>query len=141
VNEELISLEIDKLKIIKTLTFTQGTLINLLRNILQAVMLWMIFTGMISIGEFFTLLFYSFFLFSPLYSLPDVAKNIQSARASSETLEDIFSLEKEIHTIAGKEIDTVESIKFKDVSFSYDDSPALENIDRSLKLGETVAFV
>jgi ATP-binding cassette subfamily B protein len=104
-------------------------------------MLWMIFTGMISIGEFFTLLFYSFFLFSPLYSLPDVAKNIQSARASSETLEDIFSLEKEVHTIAGEEIETVESIQFTDVSFNYDDSPALEHVNRSLQLGETIAFV
>jgi ATP-binding cassette subfamily B protein len=34
-NDKLIDLEIDKLKLIKTLSFTQGTLINLLRTILQ----------------------------------------------------------------------------------------------------------
>jgi ATP-binding cassette subfamily B protein len=133
VNEQLISLEIDKLKLIKTLTFTQGTLINALRTILQAVMLRMIFTGDISVGEFFSLLFYSFLLFNPLYALPEVAKHIQEARASSETLQQIFSLEMEKHTTIGEEIKEISSVTFNNVTFSYDTMPAVKDINRTLK--------
>ncbi len=141
VNEELIGLEIDKLKIIKVLNFSQWTLINTLRNILQAVMLWMIFTWKISIGEFFSLLFYSFLLFNPLYRLPEVARYVQEARASSETLQQIFNLEKERHTEQGKHIEKISAIECKDITFSYDDVNAIKEISRKLEPGETIAFV
>lgn len=119
VNEQLIALEVDKLKIIKTLTFTQWTLINLLRTILQAVMLWLVFTGDITLWEFFSLLFYSFLMYNPLYQLPTVAKHFQEARASSETLQQIFDLDVETHNTSWVHVSSLKSIEFSHVSFAY----------------------
>lgn len=166
VNEQLISLEIDKLKLIKTLSFTQGTLINFLRTLLQWVMLRLIFTWDITLWEFFSLLFYSFLMFNPLYQLPTVAKHFQEASASSKTLQEIFALEQEHHTNEWIKITELTWVRCEDVSFGYwrrddlvghpdDDQTrphdetdyqsvpilALSNITRSLSPWETIAFV
>lgn len=140
-NNKLINLEIDKLKLIKTLSFSQGTLINLLRTVLQGVMLWMVFTGDVTVWEFFSLLFYSFLLFNPMYLLPDVVKNRQETRASSQTLQDILNLPQETHTDTGHEITQIQSLRFDDVTFSYEQDIAVEHIDFSLTPGQTIAFV
>ena len=96
-------------------------------------MLWLVFTGDISLGEFFSLLFYSFLIFNPLYELPKVAKHLQEARASSETLEEIFALQKEKHTEKGKNIESISSLSFDNVSFGYTDELAVKNIHRDLQ--------
>lgn len=162
VNEQLISLEIDKLKLIKTLSFTQGTLINFLRTSLQWIMLRLVFTWDITFWEFFSLLFYSFLMFNPLYMLPMVAKHYQEALASSQTLEEIFALEKEHHTNEWRQVTDLSWVRFDDVSFGYGKNDmdikdaslsqsqgktktksdlALQNISRSLSPGKTIAFV
>ncbi len=139
VNEQLISLEIDKLKLIKTLSFTQGTLINLLRTILQWVMLRLVFTWDITLGEFFSLLFYSFLMFNPLYMLPTVAKNFQEAKASSETLEEIFALEQEHHTNEGTKIENLSWVTFENVTFWYGKTENSVPLDKGGSQDEVLA--
>jgi ATP-binding cassette subfamily B protein len=43
VNKKLIDLEIEKLRLVKSISFWQGTLINFLRSLLQFIMLWLVF--------------------------------------------------------------------------------------------------
>ena len=92
-------------------------------------------------GEFFSLLFYSFLIFQPLYDLPTVAQNLQEAKASSKTLQDIFALELEADQQTGTEITHVTDIVVKDVTFAYTDTPAVEDISWEVHAGETIAFV
>lgn len=142
VNEKLIALEIEKLKLIKTITFWQWTLINLLRSLLQFIMLWLVFEWTISVGEFFTLLFYSFLLFNPLYELPNVAANRQELKASNEILDEIFKLPIVKTPVWAKSISEIKSIKFEWVSFGYNNEQlALQNISVQAKQWETIAFV
>jgi len=141
VNQQLIDLEIDKLKLVKRLSFSQGTIIQFLRTVLQAVMLWFVYTWAISVWEFFSLLFYSFLIFNPLYELPTVAQNIQEAKASSKTLQDIFALKLEADQQLGTKITHVTDIAVKDVTFAYTDTPAVSNISWEVHAGETIAFV
>lgn len=143
VNSEILKLELTKIKLIRKLSFIQGSLINLCRSGLMLLMLWLIFTQAISLGEFFSLLFYSFAIFGPLYELSIVASNYQEAKASNEILDSILSMEPEETAGRVNTLDHVTSLEFKDVSFKYGDEskPALENISLSIKPGETVAFV
>jgi len=141
VNNQLIDLEIDKIKLIKTLSFSQGTMINFLRSLLQFIMLWLVFRWYISLGEFFGLLFYSFLMFNPLYELPTVATNFQEAKASSETLEEIFALEPEKKKEWARVLDHVSSLEARNISFAYEEDNALQNLSRQVEKGETIAFV
>src|SRR5271154_622031 len=58
VNTKVLNLELSKLKLIRKLSFTQGTMVNAMRSAILFVMLWLILAGSISLGEFLTLWFY-----------------------------------------------------------------------------------
>jgi ATP-binding cassette subfamily B protein len=66
VNERIVGLELVKVRTIRVLSFIQGTAIQAIRTALMLLMLWLISTSAITLGEFFTLLFYSFMIFNPL---------------------------------------------------------------------------
>ena len=142
-NEKILDLELKKVRLIRAYSFVQGTLINAVRMMLMLLMLWLIYTKQISLGEFFSLLFYSFFIFNPLAQLGDVSTAYQETKASLEKLKEILDQEKEKHAQNPKAIDNIKTISFKDVSFSYqsNDDSALENINLSIQSGKTVAFV
>lgn len=142
-NEKILALELKKVRLIRAYSFVQGTLINGLRMALMLLMFWLIFEGQITLGEFFTLMLYSFFVFNPLSMLGDVATSYQETRASLEKLENILAQEKEKHAENPQPINDIRSISFKDVSFGYEtsDSDALKNISLNIESGKTVAFV
>ncbi|MBX4205056.1 MAG: ABC transporter ATP-binding protein/permease [Candidatus Doudnabacteria bacterium] len=142
-NSKILELELEKIKIIRKFSFIQGTMINALRSGLQLLMLWLVFTHGITFGQFFSLLFYSFFLFNPLGQLGDVAQQYQEARASLDRLDEILKIPPEAKPAHPKALEKITEINFKDVGFKYDsaDKPAVENISISAKAGETIAFV
>ena len=59
-NEKILQLELKKIKLIRLLSFIQGTTINAIRALLMFLMLFLLFHGNITIGEFFSLFIYSF---------------------------------------------------------------------------------
>ncbi len=143
VNNEILGLELKKIKLIRTLSFVQGTLINFCRSSILLLLLWLIFNNVVTLGQFFSLLFYSFFIFNPLYELSNVASQYQEAKASNETLDEILNMKPEDTTHRTKEISSVTDLSFENVAFSYGDAnrPALDKINLTIKPGETVAFV
>ncbi|MBX4187346.1 MAG: ABC transporter ATP-binding protein/permease, partial [Candidatus Doudnabacteria bacterium] len=142
-NSRILELELEKIKIIRKFSFIQGTTINALRSSLQLVMLWLVFSHGITFGEFFSLLFYSFFLFNPLGQFGDVAQQYQEAKASLDRLDEILQIKPEEKPENPKDIGKITSIAFKDAGFQYDSGqkPAVENINVEVKAGETIAFV
>jgi ATP-binding cassette subfamily B protein len=143
VNNEILRLELKKIKLIRTLSFFQGTMINGLRSLLLFVMLWLIFTKAITLGEFFSLMFYSFAIFNPLGELGNVAAYYQEARASLERLSEIFQIPSQKIPENPVIIQRFDTITFNNVSFFYTsaDTEALKAVDVDIKAGETVAFV
>jgi len=143
VNNEILKLELKKIKLIRTLSFFQGTMINFCRSAILFLLLWLIFNGQVSLGQFFSLLFYSFFIFNPLYELSNIASQYQEAKASNEALEEILKMQSENINERTKELDHIEKITFENVSFHYHDNgkPALHNINISITPGKTIAFV
>jgi ATP-binding cassette subfamily B protein len=142
-NEKILGLELKKVRLIRAYSFVQGTMINGLRMALMLLMLWLIFAGQITLGEFFTLMLYSFFVFNPLAMLGDVATSYQETRASLEKLEEILKQEKEVHPENPEAVNEIKTISFEGVSFGYDtgETHALKNISLNINAGKTVAFV
>lgn len=142
-NEKILALELKKVRLIRTYSFIQGTLINGLRMGLMLLMLWLIFTRQVTLGEFFSLLFYSFFIFNPLSMLGDVSTSYQETKASLEKLDEILQQPAEKHPAHPTAVNKIEQISFENVSFAYASSTtnALKNISLNIKAGHTVAFV
>lgn len=142
VNNQILELELRKIRLVRTLSFIQGTMINGLRSILLFIMLWLVFQQSISLGEFFSLMFYSFAIFQPLGDLGNVSTQYQEAKASMERLGEILQIKPEAKPLNPKVIGVINEISFKGVSFKYPsgDIPALEDIDVTMKSGETIAF-
>ena len=143
VNEIILQLELKKITLIRTLSFIQGTMVNITRSALMFLMLWLIFQNQITLGEFFSLLFYSFAVFSPLYELGNVASQYQEAKASLKVLGDILSQPAAPKPINPQKIDGLKNISFKNVSFNYQETSAhaVKEISLNIKSGQIVAFV
>jgi ATP-binding cassette subfamily B protein len=143
VNDKILRLDLQKLKLVRILSFIQGTVVNALRSLLLLLMLWLIFEQYITVGEFFSLLFYSFFIFNPLSELGTVATQYQEARASYERLEEILKIEPEPLPENPKVIQQLDSVDFENVSYGYQSGErhALQELSLSIKAGQTVAFV
>src|SRR6185436_9156988 len=58
---KILQLELKKVKYLRSLSFIQGTCVNALRTSILGVMLYLIFTRAISVGQFFSCWIYSFF--------------------------------------------------------------------------------
>lgn len=142
VNDEILQLELKKVKLVRKMLFTQGTLINFLRSLLMFLMFWLIFQNKISLGEFFSLLFYSFFIFTPLTDLGTVISSYQEASASMEQIEDILHTPVAKVPKHPKNVDNLSVIKFSNVGFQYKAaaSHSLANVNFEIKAGDTVAF-
>ncbi len=143
VNNDILKLELKKITIIRTLSFIQGTMVNVSRSALMFLMLWLIYSGQISLGEFFTLMFYSFAIFSPLYEFGNVVSQYQEARASLEVAQEVFSQQPEPKPANPRSVENLEKISFQKVSFRYNeaDGEALSNASFEISKGKTVAFV
>lgn len=143
VNEKILELELKKIRMIRKLSFLQGTTINAMRSGLLLLMLWLLFEGGLTFGAFFSLYVYSFFIFTPLSEFGNVTNQYQETRASLEQLEKILEIEPEKENPNAKKVSELSSIQFKNIDFAYGgvDKPAVSGINLDMKGGESVAFV
>ena len=125
------------------MSFIQGTLVNLLRNMILLLMLYLIFAGRISIGEFFSLFIYSFFIFGPLQELGNIINIYRETEVSLENFKGILNTPKEKKPEKPTILGRINKLKFDTVSFKHQSSNrnALENISFETEKGQTIAFV
>lgn len=143
VNERILQLELRKIVLVRKLSFLQGTTINAMRSALLLLMFWLIYQGQMTVGELFSLLIYSFFVFSPLAELSAVSTSYQEAKASVERLEDILSMQPEKKPANAVPLGTIRSIEFRGVTFQHNTTVrhAVRGVRWEARAGETIAFV
>ncbi|MCX6747639.1 MAG: ABC transporter ATP-binding protein, partial [Candidatus Nomurabacteria bacterium] len=141
--DKILQLELKKLRYVRSISFVQGTLINLLRNGILLFLLYLLFKQTISFGQFFSLYFYSFYVFGPLQEIGTVITAYREAQVSMAKFKEIMDTPVEIIPTNPTHLGNVENLSFKDVSFKYKNAnnEALEKISFNVKKGETVAFV
>src|SRR5688572_13866238 len=69
---KILELELKKVKYLRSLSFIQGTTVNALRTSILGLMLYLIYTRAITVGQFFSCWIYSFFIFGPLQEVGNV---------------------------------------------------------------------
>ena len=141
--DKILELELKKVRYIRSLSFLQGTAVNFLRTTILFVMLYLIFTQHITVGEFFSLFIYSFFIFGPLQSLGDIINIYREAEVSLNNFDELISKPVESKPDKPIKLGEINSIEFQKVVFQHQSANrhAINGISFGVKDGETVAFV
>jgi len=139
----ILQLELKKVKYLRSLSFIQGTCVNFLRTSILFFMLYLIFAQQITVGQFFSLLIYSFFIFGPLQELGNVINVFRETEVSLKNFSDILAMQPDAAPASPKHIDKLESLSFDNITFQHQTAaaPALIGIQFTVRRGETVAFV
>ncbi len=141
--DKILKLELKKVKYVRSLSFIQGTLVNLLRNGILLLMLYLIYAGKITVGEFFSLFIYSFFIFGPLQELGNIINIYRETEVSLENFSKILAIPKDRKPENPRIINQVTNLKFENVSFKHQSANrnALTDISFNTSIGQTIAFV
>jgi len=141
--EKILKLELKKVKYIRSLSFIQGTSVNLLRTCILFMMLYLIFTQKITVGQFFSLLFYSFFIFGPMQELGNIINVYRETEVSLGNFRKILETPKDPKPVNPVPVTDIRKLEFTNVGFMHQSAniPALTDISFEVNRGETIAFV
>ncbi len=141
--DKILRLELKKVRYLRSLSFLQGTAVNLLRTSILFLMLYLIFTQRITVGQFFSLFIYSFFIFGPLQELGNIINIYRETEASLLNLQEILAIPPEAKPLSPVRLGNLETLGFDDITFQHRSAnrPAVCNVSFELARGETVAFV
>ena len=141
--DKILQLELKKVRYIRSLSFIQGSFVNLLRTSIMFLMLYLIFTRAITIGQFFSLFIYSFFIFGPLQELGNIINVYRETEVSLKNFQDILRIPKEPRPLNPVPLPDLRRLAFDHVSFTHQSasSPAVTDISFEVGRGDTIAFV
>jgi ATP-binding cassette subfamily B protein len=141
--DKILQLELNKVKYIRRLSFIQGTSVNFLRTSIMFLMLYLIYSHQITVGQFFSLFIYSFFIFGPLQELGNVINIYREAEVSLKNFDDILHTPSEPKPAAPVTLENISRLEFQNVTFRHQSANvnALNNISFETKTGQTIAFV
>jgi ATP-binding cassette subfamily B protein len=140
---KILKLELKKVKYLRSLSFIQGTAVNALRTSILFLMLYLIFRQEITIGQFFSLMIYSFFIFTPLQELGNVINIYRETEVSLQNFQLILDTPRDPTPADPEPVDELMTLQFDRVSFQHQSSSclALDEIGFSAARGDTIAFV
>ena len=140
---KILQLELQKIRFIRSLSFIQGTTVHFMRTCVVFTLYYFLFGDKIIVGDLLTMVFFTFFIFGPLQELGSFIIALNETRVSMENFKELLKAPKEFRPKNPKSIGIIESLDFNTVSFKHKTAgqSAVENINFTIKKGETVAFV
>ena len=140
---KILGLELKKVRYIRSISFIQGTFVNLLRSSILFLLLYLIFADNMTLGELFSLQIYSFFIFGPLQELGNIINTYREAEVSLDNFKTILDTPIEKKPTNPILLNGIDNLAFENVSFQHQTAKnnAIEDIQFSVNKGETIAFV
>jgi ATP-binding cassette subfamily B protein len=146
--EKIVGLELKKVRYIRSISFIQGTFVNLLRSSMLFLLLYLIFRdrydayGM-SMKELVRLQFYSFFIFGPLQEIGNIINTYRESEVSLDNFRTLLETPQEVRPAAPVALGEIETLEFHKATFKHltASNNAVENISFKVQRGETIAFV
>jgi ATP-binding cassette subfamily B protein len=141
--KEIYDLEMEKTKQVRTLSFLQGTTLNVLKQSILFILLWLIFRNILTTGELITMQFITTAIFVPLQDLGNIIIQYREAEASLYLFHHLMQRPVEERPLEPIEIGDLQQLRFEDVVFRHKTatSNALDGISFSVETGDTIAFV
>jgi ATP-binding cassette subfamily B protein len=140
---KILALELKKVRYIRSLSFLQGTAVNFLRTSILFLMLYLIFARLITVGQFFSLFIYSFFIFGPLQEMGNIINIYRETEVSLKNFSDILMIPVEPRPASPVGIGRLQTLEFDHVKFRHRSAArhALSDVSFNVRSGETIAFV
>jgi ATP-binding cassette, subfamily B, bacterial len=140
--QKILKLELKKVRYLRSLSFVQGTSVNALRTSILFLMLYLIFTQQITVGQFFSLWIYSFFIFGPLQEMGTVINLYRETEVSLQNFREILETPREPRPEHPLAVGSLEQLAFEGVTFTHHSAnhPAVRDISFRLERGGTLAF-
>lgn len=141
--QEIFELEMYKAKKVSTLSFLQGATLNLLKQSILFILLWLIFRQVLSTGELIAMQFISTAIFVPLQDLGNMILQYREVDASIKNFDRLMQKPIEQRPENPVEIGPLESLRFEEVVFRHKTAGynAIDGISFSVEKGQTIAFV
>jgi len=141
--DRILGLELRKVRYLRSLSFVQGTTVNALRTGILFLMLYLIFAREITVGQFFALWIYSFFIFGPLQELGSVISVYRETEVSLASFQALLDAPREPRPASPVAVGELTRLRFEGVSFTHQTAaqPAVQDVSFELRRGETIAFV
>lgn len=141
--QKILKLELKKVRYIRSLSFIQGTCVNLIRVSILGVMMFLIYKGRITVGEFTTMFIYSFFIFGPLQEMGNIINIYRETEVSLNNFKEILDTPVEPRPVLPAKLGPISRFEFDNVTFRHPtaNSNAVNNINFTSGKGETIAFV
>jgi ATP-binding cassette, subfamily B, bacterial len=141
--QKIYDLEMQKTTRVRTLSFLQGTALNILKQSILFILLWLIFRKVLTTGELITMQFISTSIFGPLQDLGNVILNYREVEASLNNFDHLMKKPVERRPESPIPTGPLESITFEDVVFRHRSANhnAIDHVSLRVSVGDTVAFV
>lgn len=141
--QEIFELEMYKAKKVSTLSFLQGATLNLLKQSILFILLWLIFRQVLSTGELIAMQFISTAIFVPLQDVGNMILQYREVDASIKNFDRLMQKPIEQRPENPVEIGPLESLRFEEVVFRHKTAGynAIDGISFSVEKGQTIAFV
>ena len=143
--QKILELELKKVRYLRSLSFIQGTAVNLLRTSIMVADALPDLTPVRSrVGQFFSLFIYSFFIFGPLQELGQRHQHLPRDRGVAATSSRRSCEFRAIRSRSNpRPLADLTTLAFEHVSFQHQSatSPAVSDLSFEVRRGETIAFV
>ncbi len=141
--QNIYDLEMLKTKKVRTLGFLQGVTLNLLKQSILFILLWLIFRKALTTGELISMQFIMNYMFVPLQDLGTIILAYREAEASLQNFESLMQKPVEIRPEEPVEVGNVEQLEFRNVVFRHKTARenSIDGISFKIRLGESIAFV
>jgi ATP-binding cassette subfamily B protein len=128
---------------VRTLSFLQGTTLNVLKQSILFILLWLIFRKVLSTGELIAMQFISTSIFGPLQDIGNIILNYREVEASIHSFDQLMHKPVERRPETPVATGPLKSIRFDQVVFHHKTANinAIDNVSFQVNLGETIAFV
>jgi ATP-binding cassette subfamily B protein len=141
--KNIFDLELYKVRQVARLSFLQGTMMNLLKQSILFILLWLIFRNVLSTGELITMQFISTSIFAPLQDLGNIILLYRETSSSLQNFDELMQKPIEQKPKNAVTVGPLQTLKFEHVVFRH--KTALENsiddLSFTVNKGETIAFV
>ncbi|HEY0058974.1 MAG TPA: ABC transporter ATP-binding protein [Flavisolibacter sp.] len=140
---KIFDLEMYKVRKVRTLSFLQGSTLNILKQSILFILLWLIFRNELSTGELISMQFISTSIFGPLQDLGTIILQYREVEASLSNFDTLMNKPIEQRPENPVEIGDLNNLSFKDVVFHHKTAAhnAIDRISFTVRTGETIAFV
>lgn len=141
--KEIYEMEMFKARKVGLLSFLQGNTLNLLKQSILFILLWLIFHQVLSTGELIAMQFISTAIFGPLQGLGNLILQYREVDASIRNFDQLMKKPVERRPEHPVKIEQLERLAFQNVVFRHKTSAynAIDGISFSVDPGQTIAFV